>query len=502
MTPAFVRAACPSSSSNHCLLLGQFVPHIERFFGSFSFDRVSYTSPPTIRLVSQGSTGSVCQVTFQKQDVSVDLAVKVPRNVARDAQSDSLLYEYVVGQDFVNPLLPYLPCFVHTFDVYSLPSSSATATDPAALVSSLVASKQAPRTQLAWHAPDAWSVALTTSFVQGARTLLDCIDDHVQDTPDDTLWRVGVVYQVYAALAMLGPQAYNHRDLHADNVIVSRPFGDDHVFVHYHFESGRTVCFPTSHLATLFDYGRSYFDATHVPVLRARNAFASSYQWIEHVLGYTTEYGRRSSPPPPPSFAIDAAALRNQRARVDARSATSDDARSATNDDARSATTTPELVTSADEDDELAPKRARLQGGGGPDKDALTRARVRFMWDVPHHAYDRPNVSTDLYLLKSLENEYARRGKLALFPLLDQLDVRFPDRRRSTASRDTDPPTFDGGTVSRVEHVAPALERAFDQWLFAGPADQHPGAATLPGRCIADLHVYGLARTFDYVART
>ena len=92
----------------------------------------------------------------------------------------------------------------------------------------------------------------------------------------------GLMYQIYFPLQILR-RVYTHYDLHRDNVLLYKPFGDakKYIEMNYHLVSGRVVQFPTEYVCKIIDYGRNYFkpfciedakSASPSPVITARKA--------------------------------------------------------------------------------------------------------------------------------------------------------------------------------------------------------------------------------------
>jgi hypothetical protein len=59
--------------------------------------------------------GFVNEFTFNKEGYKLSTIFKS----SLSNMSDSLVYEYYVGSYFINLMMPYFPCFVETFNIYS-----------------------------------------------------------------------------------------------------------------------------------------------------------------------------------------------------------------------------------------------------------------------------------------------------------------------------------------------------------------------------------------------
>jgi hypothetical protein len=253
--PTMLKSMCANSDT--CMALGKYHDVIVKYFNNFK-DLQFIKSSGVKKIGEDSNNGFVLEVPFEKNGFTAYTVLKC----SRTANADNLMYEYIVGKDFINPLVNIYPCFVETFGLYNFNSA------------------------------DAWEIG--KDFVNGASTPLD-IANLVHKMPDnqtnladscqlnkrlcvliqhfDDFMAVGtacqkqlltsdiynVLYQVYFVLAQL-TDVYTHYDLHAYNVCIYKPFqGNQYIQMNYHTANGQVISFPSEFIVKIIDYGRNHF---------------------------------------------------------------------------------------------------------------------------------------------------------------------------------------------------------------------------------------------------
>lgn len=278
-----LRVAC--RNPGRCLALGEYGEVVKDFFGGFR--DLSLVDSFKVRRLggnSESINGFVLELPFHREGYDALAVLKFTTK----ATADNLYYEYRVGKHVINPLLRQFPCFVETYDYYLFRSTTAwetakkfaqdgpgrrafgaarpslppldalldvqrtgTDADSAWARSCADASKSAVLIQHFDHF-DTWMDILEKTFLKGAAAKFQMFQ---------------VMLQVYLPLACIA-HTFTHTDLHAHNVGMYRPFGDERKYIQMHYHYGdQIVSFRSAYIAKVIDYGRS---AVAAPGLNTR----------------------------------------------------------------------------------------------------------------------------------------------------------------------------------------------------------------------------------------
>lgn len=247
-------------STGDCLALGMYNQMIYKYFDYFS--NLALVDNTNVHAISEGNSGIIIEIPFVKNNY---VARTIMKTVIRPT-SDNLTYEYYVGKHFINTLINIYPCFIETYDLYNgFPSffKSISTQSNFDLINQL--EKVSESDLQDWGKSCAFA-QYRCLLVQHFNNLHKLSDVNVNEI-------ASILYQVYYPLHLLG-NTYTHYDLHADNILLYKPFTENkYVQMHYHLNDGSIVSFPCTYIVKIIDYGRNYF----------RTPTVNSYGLISHV---------------------------------------------------------------------------------------------------------------------------------------------------------------------------------------------------------------------------
>ena len=181
----------------------------------------------------------------------------------RDATSDSLMYEYKVGE-FLNKIARHLPNFLTTYGVLKYKSMADWENMRLDNKNRLEVTGEEARRRLnattfnmETGCQQPQLVALLLQNIPKARTLGDFISNASVELVVKNL--LPVLFQVYFALTEL-QESFTHYDLHVDNVLLYKADEKNNkpiTFVYNYNE--RVVVFQCHFIAKIIDYGRAFF---------------------------------------------------------------------------------------------------------------------------------------------------------------------------------------------------------------------------------------------------
>jgi hypothetical protein len=228
-----------------CMLFGEELEQLVSYFNNFMLDMNQTKEQTAIalkKLPVNSMNGLVAEVQFTKHGVDAYALLKK----SLDINSDSLWYEYLVGQ-IINPWCFIFPSFLLTFGLYrDVPIEKYTKNEskPFIFEGSPVLSTQ--NISDSCQSINRHHLCLLTQFLHGSSSLYSNYDH-----PDILFMK----YQIYYTLFHLGKLRFMHNDLHYQNVlVVTLPLPLKFV---YEQKVGPPVIFYTDKWVKFIDYGRS-----------------------------------------------------------------------------------------------------------------------------------------------------------------------------------------------------------------------------------------------------
>ncbi len=240
----FLKSIC--SDSGVCIAFGKEEQNIKKFFDGFT--TFEYVVDPIQRIGAVSSNGFVNEINYQRDEYKANAVLKS----SAKKNADNLMYEYVVGTEYINKLCKRYPCFVETYGLYEY-SSNAT-------MQTMKNNKEnkIQRLQNLKTIPVSWSNACKKS------STISILIQHLKSpekllsiTSEESL--LYILFQIYIPLALLS-ENFTHYDLHQENVLIYCPIKGKHIKYKYHLPSGEIIEFCSPYIVKIIDYGRSYFN--------------------------------------------------------------------------------------------------------------------------------------------------------------------------------------------------------------------------------------------------
>lgn len=237
----YLKYHCPESSE--CLILGKNRKEILQLFNGFkNFD---YSEKILTPIGSPSLNGIVHEIKFKHRNYISYAILKT----SKTPRADNLIYEYLMGL-FVNQINKYLPTFLETYSIFKCTpefhkklGQTQTVTIDSEIVPLNIRNKELLK--LGCLHPQYNQIMI--QHVKNAESLITKIED--KDFLKHDL--MNVLFQVYAALYYLRGK-FTHFDLHANNILLQKPFPDGVMEFHY----GETI-FHSPYIVKIIDYGRS-----------------------------------------------------------------------------------------------------------------------------------------------------------------------------------------------------------------------------------------------------
>jgi len=236
----YLKRHCPGSSE--CLILGQNRREILQFFNGFNFDYAEKILTP---IGENSINGFVHEIEFKHRDYVSYAVLKTSKKAA----SDNLIYEYFMGL-FINKVNAYLPTFLETYGLYTCSPDFHDKLDsrqPVPFDKEIVPLVQTNSEIIKRACTAPLYNQLLIQHVKNAETFYS----KIKDTEFLKNEMCHVLFQVYAALYSLRWK-FTHFDLHANNILLQKPFPDGVIEFHYD-----DIVFHSPYLVKIIDYGRA-----------------------------------------------------------------------------------------------------------------------------------------------------------------------------------------------------------------------------------------------------
>lgn len=216
----------------------------ENFFTRFlNFKLVSQVTRIT---GSNNINGKVYKVNFEKFGLEASAILKYPI----DKNATNLFYEYRVGL-FLNDKARIYPCFIKTWGLYK---SHDLKIEFDSLVAITIDTKNIEK-QIIDSCKSSANFALMIEHIEG-ETVLKFVENKNMNSVS-RLYKI--LYQIYYPLYQMR-EIFSHNDMHTENVMIYKPFGNKEKFVLMKYWSSETeyITFKTHFLAKIIDYGKCF----------------------------------------------------------------------------------------------------------------------------------------------------------------------------------------------------------------------------------------------------
>jgi hypothetical protein len=248
------KALC--SDAGVCLAIGTLADAIKQHFQGFT--SFAYVQAPIKKIGAESANGFINQINYAHRGYKACALLKS----SKTAESDNLLYEYVVGQ-YINRLNKQFPCFLETYG-YFMHTNEDTwekmQKEPVIQDVSLLKDLREQKTVDYNDAcREAKKLAILIQYFQGIQSLQKMSLDPTFIQTE----LMGALFQLYVPLARV-KNTFTHYDLHLENVYLYKPVEGKYIEYHYYLSSTRAITFKSAYMVKIIDYGRSFFKDDHV----------------------------------------------------------------------------------------------------------------------------------------------------------------------------------------------------------------------------------------------
>jgi hypothetical protein len=256
-TGLFLKIIC--SDSGQCISFGKNIEEINNFFKGFV--NFEYAISPIKKIGAVSANGFVKEIHYEKQGYNAYAILKS----SQTKNADNLVYEYLVGEKYVNRIMKKYPCFLQTYGYYYYNSEDTwkniKQTKPLSndilqnlLLQNTIDYKDAcQKSKLA---------CLLLQHIKSAKSIQDYlhVDSYTHFITFDLIYVLFIVYHCLSSLS----KTFTHYDLHDGNVLLYEPIKNKFVQYHYHSKNNTVFTFNSPYIPKIIDYGRSYFDNANV----------------------------------------------------------------------------------------------------------------------------------------------------------------------------------------------------------------------------------------------
>jgi len=239
-----------------------FLPKIDSILKDCNFGNfANYSKEGTA--IAQSGHGFITAFKYTSKYHQLDVVLKG----SMDKTSDSLVYEYLVGQ-CINHFAQFFPFFSRTYQVcqYNTKKDFNTlkdATDKFTLSRGLDKMLSIIDTSnidnlIKTGCRDKQLICLMTQYFNFEGSLKKCI---LNGMNANTL--LTTLYMVYSCLTSLSRQL-THYDLHEENIQLTKIPNNGYTLIRMHLQNGSVVSFKTDYIPTIIDYGRCYVNCAAV----------------------------------------------------------------------------------------------------------------------------------------------------------------------------------------------------------------------------------------------
>lgn len=281
----FIMAECKQSYD--CIAFGRYADQISNLFNNFT--DFKYATDNIYRIGQLSRNGIILKIPFEREGYVAETVLKSA--IISSYTADNLLYEYIVGDAYVNNKAKYFPCFVKTYGLFyhsNLEAFTALSSLTNKPISSGSRSRFRTRPlryrkelvkkfldQLKLEPKGVYDfdkgckhfeqIAILIEFLNKPLTLGVALFD---DEGGPEFYRnllLPILVMLYQTLDTVR-DTFVHRDLHAENILLFAPGTNDNDYVTVHYHDSNDLVYlklNTKYIPKMIDYGRSYFYASN-----------------------------------------------------------------------------------------------------------------------------------------------------------------------------------------------------------------------------------------------
>jgi hypothetical protein len=253
----FLKIIC--SDSGQCIAFGKKIEEINNFFKGFT--NFEYAISPIKKIGNVSANGFVKEIHYEKQGYNAYAILKS----SQTEEADNLVYEYLVGEKYVNRIMKKYPCFLQTYGYYYYNSENSwknmKKTEPLPkeilknlLLQNTINYKDAcEKSKLA---------SLLIQHIKNAKSISDFlnVNSYSNFIKFDLIYVLFIIYHCLSSVS----KSFTHYDLHGENVLLYEPIKNKFIQYHYHYKNNTVLTFNSPYIPKIIDYGRSYFNNGNV----------------------------------------------------------------------------------------------------------------------------------------------------------------------------------------------------------------------------------------------
>ena len=254
----FLQTIC--SDSGVCIAFGKNSDEITSYFNGFTDFKYAISPIKKIGYSSLlSSNGFMKEIEYERQGYRSYAILKS----SQDEEDDNLVYEYLVGNKFVNRNLKKFPCFLETYGLYfygnemswkrmqHFETNNKNELANLQIQNHIDYSKACEKSKYA---------AILMQHMNNSKTMGHHITSYTHFLKNDLLYMLFIVYHALSSLS----KQFTHYKLHHGNVLLYEPVKGKHIQYVYHNEDGTTITFNSPYMPKIINYGRSFFDNGNV----------------------------------------------------------------------------------------------------------------------------------------------------------------------------------------------------------------------------------------------
>ena len=247
----FLKMIC--SDSSVCTAFGKSTKEIREYFKGFTgFD---YVVNPITPIGEVSENGFIKLLQYSRNNYNAYAILKS----SKTSTSDNLIYEYIVGERYINRVMERFPCFVETYGAYYYKSSEKWKTfhDSKILTKPHLNSLESQKS-IEWDKACKSSkyAAILIEQIKDASSLSSCYKNNTTQIIEGHL--LYILFIIYHALSSISKE-FTHYDLHAGNILLYEPKKGKYIKYVYHLND-TMITFHCPYIPKIIDYGRSFFD--------------------------------------------------------------------------------------------------------------------------------------------------------------------------------------------------------------------------------------------------
>ena len=262
------------SDSGACMMFGKYTELLKSYFEDMNF---KYLILPITRIGKPSVNGFINQFIFERNKYKLYCVLKS----SRMREADNLLYEYWVGKQYINYLIPRFPCFLETFNIYEykLNLHELMLNGNGAIVKKFdydtylhkinvdnkksIQSYKNMEEVINLSCTDPTKLCILIQHMDSPLSFESFVIKLLIETNKSTIIMlfielIHILLQIYLPLGKLMNE-FSHNDLHMNNVLLYKVPDNNYIQLTYVLEDGTKYSFNTCFIAKIIDYGRCFF---------------------------------------------------------------------------------------------------------------------------------------------------------------------------------------------------------------------------------------------------